>query len=354
MRTSNSFFHGLLPLMLLLLSIVAATIFFTASSSELTVVHGAHPRSHQSDLIISVNGSEILETRAPGNTIVRPASEEVCAKAWNKGYTLMCWMQNPQMAGAQAFSPFTRFEQLADWGWTGQGGQPIHIGGNWGTYADPGLMALLGHPMYGQSTGHEIRIYHTQARGPIVVGGRQITYPATMASYDNIFVADKGVIIAASNWGPASKLAEGITGWDYNANRLPDLRQLSDIWWLLWEKVCSQQRVRPSELRYIVSKDTVNQETNEIFARILQMYWPNDEGIARGIAPKWPGKRITKEMDGFPTLVGTPSVWGAAYMLIQRAGTMGRKEIKSITVWNENENVQHFYQPSIMIEVGDV
>lgn len=180
MRTSSSFFHGLLPLLLLLLSIIASTIIFTASPPEVSLISRVHPKSPELDLNVPTNGSHILESRV---IEVKPASNEDFNKAKIKGYALMCWMRNPAMAGSQAISTFTRFEQLEEWGWTGQGGQPVHIEQYIAGFRDPGLISLLGPEGDAQSKGHKILLQHMEPRGPVTIDGKIYKYPVRTANH---------------------------------------------------------------------------------------------------------------------------------------------------------------------------
>lgn len=109
--------------------------------------------------------------------VVRPATDAVYYRAQVKGHTLMCWMQNPALAGDQAISPWNRFEQLAEWGWTGpQGSNPIRI--NYSEERDPAMRRLVGSR---PRTGMVGQVEHktTPAHAPVTLDGRTYQYPVS-------------------------------------------------------------------------------------------------------------------------------------------------------------------------------
>lgn len=108
--------------------------------------------------------------------VVRPATDAVYYRAQVKGRTLMCWMQNPALAGDQAISPWNRFEQLAEWGWTGpQGSNPIRI--NYSEERDPAMRRLVSSPR----TGMVGQVEHktTPAHAPVTLDGITYQYPVS-------------------------------------------------------------------------------------------------------------------------------------------------------------------------------
>ncbi|KAF2207055.1 hypothetical protein CERZMDRAFT_102752 [Cercospora zeae-maydis SCOH1-5] len=355
MIARNSEPRGHLPLFLLLLSIIAVAIFCTASPSDPGLIRRLHARLLDPDLHITVNGLHAFEPRAPKGLVIKPATDAEYNKARIKGHTLMSWMRDPTLAGTQAGSKITRFEQLTESGWTGYGGSQIRIAPNYAGYDDPGLIALLGPAGDTQSRGHKALIQHVEAKGPVQMDGKTYKHPATNANYDNVFNVEKGVIVAEYNWGPKYQVEDGnVKGWNPQTDLLPVTHQLSDVWWLFWARICAQENASPSRLRYIVSHNTVNYPTQQIFARVLQIHWKGEAEVDRGQARGWPGKLITNDMEGFVALIGTPSIWASAYMLIQRSGVMGKKQIKSIRVWNSYPDKAIFYQPSITIELESI
>lgn len=141
--------------------------------------------------------------------------------------------------------------------------------------------------------------------------------------------------------------------WDPNSDRMPELNQLSDVWWLLWNKICEDEGVSPRNLRHVIRHSIVNDVTQKVLARVLRKHWPNEDAPSAGRAPGWPGKVITKDMEGFAALLGTNNVWGVPFLLIQHNGDLGKKQIKSITAWDEYPQ-DAFYQFNLAIELEDV
>ena len=135
--------------------------------------------------------------------------------------------------------------------------------------------------------------------------------------------------------------------------RKPELSQLSDVWWLLWAEICARGGNDVKNLKHVVQKSVVNDMTQTVLARVLQMHWPEDQEIAEGRAPNWPGKLITSDMAGFDALLGTANIWTVPYMLLQRHAVLGKKEIKSIRAYNAAPRAV-FYEVNLIMEIGDV
>lgn len=133
----------------------------------------------------------------------------------------------------------------------------------------------------------------------------------------------------------------------------PELSRLSDIWWLLWTKICSLSETDPRDLRYIIQKSVINESTQTVLARVLQHWWPAEPEISQGRAPRWPGKLITRDMAGFDALLGTENIWGVPYLLVQRCAVLGRREIKCIRVYNPDPRTS-YYEVNMIVEIGDV
>lgn len=196
-----------------------------------------------------------------------------------------------------------------------------------------------------------------------------------MAEYQNIFYPKDGVILAYYNFGilyhkPSfsrvhdSPLIQSPIGPDYFINGLlhhwnsstmlkPELSRLSDIWWLLWTKICSLSETDPRDLRYIIQKSVINESTQTVLARVLQHWWPAEPEISQGRAPRWPGKLVTRDMAGFDALLGTENIWGVPYLLVQRCAVLGRREVKGIRVYNPDPRTA-YYEVNMIVEIGDV
>lgn len=191
----------------LLLLFAIGLLFFFVFPSHSTASASIHPTALDEDSNISLRNdapdeiyrtdavsaaalpfdSSIL-TRAPhlirrGQSsrlppqVVRPATDAVYYRAQVKGHTLMCWMQNPALAGDQAISPWNRFEQLAEWGWTGpQGSNPIRI--NYSEERDPAMRRLVGSR---PRTGMVGQVEHktTPAHAPVTLDGITYQYPVS-------------------------------------------------------------------------------------------------------------------------------------------------------------------------------
>ncbi|KXS98839.1 hypothetical protein AC578_10860 [Pseudocercospora eumusae] len=285
---------------------------------------------------------DLLE-RAP--TTVQPASAEVYKRAEQKGNELICWMEDPSLAGDLATSKWTKWEQLKEWGWNGfKGGNPITT--NWGGEDDPKIAELVGgESIYDQERGKQIRLYHSEEHAPETINGVTYKYPKTDAHLENNVYPEHGLILASFVFSPEYQIKTvGIQNWNEATDRAPRLQHLSDVWWLMWQKLTTEGAQRKG-LRYVVQHSVVNPTTVAVLTSVMQKH----AKLTNGKAPPGNGLVITRDMDGFAALLGTPSVSGVPFMLIQRHGELGKRSIKQITVWDEDPNRP--YQPHVLIEL---
>lgn len=177
----------------LLLSITIGYLFIT-SQYHSTQYPRVHPRALQAEVNIAAYygapNNSIIFPRGGGSgggsgprpQIVRPASDEEYQKAESKGETLMCWMRDPSLAGSQATTPWTRWSQLSEWGWTGpQNGQPITMIRE--AERDNMLARIVGRlGRTEQTSGYRGSVEHkkTPAHAPTVENGRTYTYPVSL------------------------------------------------------------------------------------------------------------------------------------------------------------------------------
>ena len=153
-----------------------------------------------------------------------------------------------------------------------------------------------------------------------------------------MFWPDKGVIVGNLNEGPQYKVNTESTPkdfdgqpWDKSADKIPQLSQWSDIVYLTWKQVTSEEQ-RP-KLQAICRRAISNSETKNMLARVLQKNFKKDPVAGTGRAPKWPEfKKITPDMYGFNALLYTPNIRGIVWLLIQHHDLIGKKTIESITV----------------------
>ncbi|EME83844.1 uncharacterized protein MYCFIDRAFT_84146 [Pseudocercospora fijiensis CIRAD86] len=281
---------------------------------------------------------------------IKPAGEEAYDKAEQKGKMLMCWMENPLLAGDLATSKWTKWEQLAEWGWTGPGGGSNPIGGNYGGEHDTLIADLLGdrNPREQDlSIAKTVRLYHKKEHAAETIDGVTYNYPPTDATYENNMYPKQGVIVADFNYGPKYQIDNEATpkrkDWNKATDRGPKLSQLSDVWWLIWDKITANDATLRKGLRYIVQHNVVNPDSHAILAKVLI----DQKQISTGLAPGGTGVIVKREDEGFAALLGMNNVWGVPFLLIQRSGELGRKRIKQITVWSENT-------PNLIIELENI
>lgn len=155
---------------------------------------------------------------------------------------------------------------------------------------------------------------------------------------------EHGLILASYVWSPEYKISKGIAGWNPATDRPPRLGHLSDVWWLMWQKLTTEGAQRKG-LRYVVQHGVVNEITQAVLTSVMQKHTK----LINGKAPPGKGVVIKRDMDGFAALLGTPSVSAVPFMLVQRQGELGKRRIKQITVWDEDPNGP--YQPHMLIEL---
>ena len=190
MTKSRSGCHWRNILLLLLPFAIGILIISTRSSSAQSF--RTHSRDLQQDLNIATrhesshrSGWHSLLSRRGGPSrrpaqVIRPATDAVYDTARRKGHALMCWMQNPSLAGSQANSPWTRYSQLEEWGWSGrQGFSPISV--NYANEQDRGIVSLVGNQ---GMTGMQGIVEHKTmpAHAPVTIGDRTYHYPVSVAT----------------------------------------------------------------------------------------------------------------------------------------------------------------------------
>lgn len=232
-----------------------------------------------------------------------------------KGRKLVSAFKSGEDCFAQ--SEFTEYEDLADWGWevtqddrrgpmrtTTSSTVFNFLGASWDANVNRWV-----HDKHGKTTQRDGK-----------------TYLSTGARYSNHF--NPLVIIAKSNYGPAynvPKQRPPVTGGLNDP--YPVLAQLSDIFFLEFQRVMEEQNQPMNTLKGVWRDYVVNQDTKD-----LAIWITDADGMLHNI-PRWPGEDFAADSDGFAALLACPNGVGVAYLLLQHQKQLGQKTITSVKVW---------------------
>ncbi|KAL8676206.1 MAG: hypothetical protein Q9224_007312 [Gallowayella concinna] len=103
---------------------------------------------------------------------------------------------------------------------------------------------------------------------------------------------------------------------------VPPLNRWSDVTWTVWKEKGGQG----NNLRYIAHDFVANRETEHVMEEILEYK-----------QPEWPGRSFGMDSDEGRALLGTPNGIGVARILIDRASTMGRRDIRFYIFYAEED-----------------
>ncbi|OQN97770.1 hypothetical protein B0A48_16091 [Cryoendolithus antarcticus] len=226
-------------------------------------------------------------------------------------------------------SSWIHFSGISSWGWrinaesTAQGAPVREYGLN--NVLDSIGASEAEPPNNNIRWVHDIRTTHSD-------GARDVAYPATGAYYEDICNVRDGVIIAYDIVGPRFRVM-GRTEGEVPADRpLPKLAQWSDVVWLTWVNLTTD--ATRGGLKHVIHTGVLNQYSVAIAEMAVMSM-----GNANGRLKNFPGHKFTQSNDreaqaAFEALVGSPNVSGTAWLLIQHFRAVGKKAIKSVSIWN--------------------
>ncbi|KAI4242058.1 MAG: hypothetical protein LQ352_007318 [Teloschistes flavicans] len=111
---------------------------------------------------------------------------------------------------------------------------------------------------------------------------------------------------------------------------VPPLSRFSDAVWTVW--TLGMGRKEPGRLRYIGHEDISNFESEEVMDYVFQRKRP-------GVAETWPGEEFGLDQEEGLALLATPNGLGTAWLLIDRAATLGRRVTGvRVRIWKNEEN----------------
>ncbi|KAL8853715.1 MAG: hypothetical protein Q9221_001526 [Calogaya cf. arnoldii] len=155
--------------------------------------------------------------------------------------------------------------------------------------------------------------------------GSQVQTP-TGARYHQYYVPSHNAILAKDVESPKYVLSgRGVPPANI-PNLVPPLNRLSDLSWYTYSKYTPN----PAGLRYIGHHFISNPDSAVIIDQILRAaYNINTPNIA------WPGLQASITTDTGKALLATPNGVGVAWLLIDRAGVLGRR-LPVARIWNAN------------------
>ncbi|KAI4645143.1 hypothetical protein J4E93_005943 [Alternaria ventricosa] len=181
-----------------------------------------------------------------------------------------------------------------------------------------------------------------------IVNGKE--YRATGADFTFSLNTKDGVIIGMDRTSPKeagkTKVSPPVTG-----DGLPKLNQFSDVAWLEWQHMMSQNNGDIKNIHYFVSILVVNPETRAVVARALRTR-------NKRFLEDFPGETFERGTDEMNAIMGTPNIQGFAYMLVQHKAQLGNMYIKKIQVFTCQTAAEppciiaHVSKPDVWVDPG--
>ena len=123
----------------------------------------------------------------------------------------------------------------------------------------------------------------------------------------------------------------------------------SDVTFLEWQQQCSDTDSDIKGLKWIMRRNVMNREVESVLPKVLKK-----NGVDSGLVGKWDQRVVLgPESEGFNTVCGTPNGSGVLYFLWTHREQLGRMEVKSITIWSDDQGAVS-YAPTLVFEVGAV
>ncbi|KJX96031.1 hypothetical protein TI39_contig844g00038 [Zymoseptoria brevis] len=324
---------------------------FSASELDLANIHHC-PSDHASDEISATTSvhawsdqSDDLERRRldldSNLTSVPPIFNKTPLDVENekkKGETLLCYLDDPLLAGPLAVSRWTDYASMEEWGWQGHETRQRWAYMSFASDIVPGL----GVPEL-LLPASNVEWYHWHER---VIDGT--TYPITNGQYINVYWPDYGILMANDNAGPAYQVEKArgsqIPWEDENGHPLPlpELRQWSDVNYLTWKHLTND--VQRRGLKWIFQRGIINKDTQAAIEKITTYHNVGDK------APEWPGLDLTPGSFGFEMILASPNLRGVMWLLIQHQADLGKKKILRVRMWRAGRGM---YAPNLVVELGD-
>lgn len=108
----------------------------------------------------------------------------------------------------------------------------------------------------------------------------------------------------------------------------PDLSRWSDVAWLIWEKMSTEQGADPGDLQYVFRSSIINGDTKAIINIVA--------GLREGelFNMPWPGKSFATTTDDGQALLGTANGNGVAWLVINHMNAFAGKRVQKVGIFS--------------------
>lgn len=229
-----------------------------------------------------------------------PATDSAWAQSVQRGKEFLDMLN----CGSGPQSTWTDYADLAKWGWERTLNERAETDGT-----EVNAMNYLALSPLPELT--TITLEHTAASDN---DGQH--YDPTNSEYGNYYASE--LIVAASNYGPEASDFDGPP---------PRLRQLSDIWFLVYSDLMRAQSKPLDGLKGVMRHQIANPETKSMIYKATKL-----DPFVHPNPLRWPGTDYQADSDEFAALLASPNGRGVAWLLLNH-NQLGRKTIDSVRVW---------------------
>lgn len=138
-----------------------------------------------------------------------------------------------------------------------------------------------------------------------------------------------------------------------NEIQSPPLSHKSDLIFLEWKRACAASHSSMKNLKHIFLAVILTPETHEAVRLIYSKTGKELSSFAA--LPKWAAKDCwTPEEESGRVLLGTIQVQGLVWMFLQHRAGLGKKRVKRLCVFGDENEVDVGRGPSVYVEVRGV
>ncbi|KAL8789872.1 MAG: hypothetical protein Q9213_000940 [Squamulea squamosa] len=191
----------------------------------------------------------------------------------------------------------------------------------------------------GEARDADVTQVYMDQRLPFTNAQGQLNTPPTGAKYYAMYLPEACAIITSVSYSPTSEMEDQGLDKSQIASRIPPLHQLSDVLWAVWESFV----YAPGNLRYYAVEGILN-EASVAFTTLAHTFIPFNvsQPLMDDIFHYWREtldvpweNRLTFDLDSEEgaALFASPNGIAAAWLLIHRAGDIGRRTPR-VTIFN--------------------
>ncbi|KAJ5908524.1 hypothetical protein N7495_001206 [Penicillium taxi] len=253
------------------------------------------------------------------------------ALTWDKAKGKGKQLDTQMNAASAVASAFTKYEDLATWGWKDKV-RKLDVTSS--------MFNFLKKAPYLFEFAQSQRIRWIHDRTVIVDG---LEYGDTGGYFQNIYNVLDMAIIADDNDSPENSYDQ----CPDDIVHLVKLKKWSDVTFLEWQHLCSNDGLSPSRLKWVIRSKINSYDTLSIIEDAF------DEKSGFEDWKKYEnGVSFNRGTDNFNALLGTPNASGTAYMLIQHRAQLGKKRVSKITVFGQ-KTAANEWMPGMLMELED-